>query len=665
VSEATRVAAPPPKPLMIFDGDCNFCRRWIDRWRQTTGEEIEYTPFQNPEVTTRLPELPRAGLEQAVHLVEPNGWVYRGAEAVFRSLCFTRRNGQRLRAGHPPHQPLGWRLYRASPRFAAASEWGYGVVARHRTFFSAITRLLWGQHVERPTFFWVRWLFLRSMGLIYLIAFASLGTQIIGLHGKNGIIPAEQVMPAIRQQGDQHDLGWSRYRRVPTLCWFSTSDSFLRCQCLAGIALSLLVIAGIAPAPCLFLLWAIYLSLATVCVVFLGFQWDNLLLETGFLAIFFAPWCWWPNWRRERPPATAVLWLLRWLLFRLMFESGGVKLLSGDTTWRQLTALNFHYETQPLPTWIGWYAHHLPEWFQKTSVFLMFGIELVVPFLIFLPRRPRQWGCGLLIFLQIAIALTGNYTFFNALTIVLCLTLLDDRALSRFIPRRWWQRQESVLAIPGRAAPQPSARDAATRPEPVDLDFSESLKGQARPWLLAGLSIVVITITGMQLLATFRKPLWGWSPFVTCYEWVQPFRTFNSYGLFSIMTKPRMEIIVEGSSDRQTWRPYEFKYKPGDVKGRPRFVAPHQPRLDWQMWFAALGSYRHNPWFINFCYRLLEGSPEVLALLQQNPFPNQPPKFIRAALYEYHFTDLSTHRREGMWWQREFKGYYCPELSLP
>ena len=218
-----------------------------------------------------------------------------------------------------------------------------------------------------------------------------------------------------------------------------------------------------------------------------------------------------------------MLWLIRWLLFRLMFASGCVKLLSGDRTWRDLTALNFHYETQPLPTWPAWYLQQLPEWSQKTSVVLMFEIELVVPFFIFLPRRLRLFGCGAMILFQ---------------------------------------------------------------------------------------------------------------------------------------------VIVEGSNDGQTWLAYEFNDKPGDLKWRPRFIAPHQPRLDWQMWFAALGTYRENPWFINFCVRLLQSSPEVLALLKHNPFPNAPPKHIRAVVYQYHFTDSQTRRREGTWWRREFRGNYCPVLTL-
>ena len=374
-------------------------------------------------------------------------------------------------------------------------------------------------------------------------------------------------------------------------------------------------------------------------------------MEAGFLAIVFAPAGWWPNPPRERPASRALLWLLRWLLFRLMFASGCVKLLSGDRTWRNLTALNYHYETQPLPTWIGWYAHQLPDWVQKSSVVLMFGIELIVPFLIFLPRRLRLAGCGVLIALQLVIALTGNYCFFNLITIALCVLLLDDAVLSRLVPRRWQKW------ISGRFASRQEFPTSSTHPRIAWFEF-------IRRSFVALMVILLLTLTTTQMIGMFRARAPRPRFVLKLYEWQVPLRSVNGYGLFAVMTTSRPEIIVEGSNDGQTWLAYEFKYKPGDLKRRPRFVAPHQPRLDWQMWFAALGSYRDNPWFMNCCYRLLQGSPVVLAELERNPFPQEPPRYIRASLYEYHFTDFATRRAEGAWWRREFKGYYCPVLSL-
>jgi lipase maturation factor 1 len=654
VVSKVKVASPPAKALMIYDGDCNFCSLWIHRWQLTTGDRIDFLPFQDRRVAERFPEVPRGQFESAVQLIEPSGAVYGGAEAVFRALA------------HNPHEVwlLDWHEH--SPVFAHTGEWGYRLVARHRGFFSALTRLAWGRHLEPPTRDLVRWVFLRSLGLIYLIAFVSLWVQIVGLVGSRGILPADSAMAAMRQGADGQHLGLERYHLVPTLCWFKASDGFLKFQCAAGAALAVLLMVGVAPAPCLFLLWLIYLSLATVCREFLGFQWDNLLLETGFLAIFLAPLQLWPRLSRGAPPSRLVLWLLRWLLFKLMFQSGCVKLLSHDPVWRNLTALTFHYETQPLPTWIGWYAHQLPAWAQMASAAAMFGIELFVPFLIFAPRRLRHFACLVLAGFQALIFLTGNYCFFNLLTVALCLLLLDDAALKPFLPRRLrdWLRPPAPqklgtqwnASLPDAEQPTPSS-PLAPLPSPL----------KPRKWpaqVTVPLAAIAVVTSLMQYSVMFRTRIPWPRPLLGAYGWLEPFRIFNSYGLFAIMTTSRLEIIIEGSDDGATWRAYEFKYKPGGVKRRPGFVEPHQPRLDWQMWFAALGTYRQNPWLVNFCVRLMQGSPTVLSLLERNPFPNAPPKYVRAIVYDYHFTDFATRRKTGAWWRRQEQGAYLPALCL-
>ena len=624
VKPMPHVAAPPAKPLMVYDGDCRFCTLWIRRWQQLTGGRVDFLPYQDPSVAARFPEIPRETFESAVQLIQPDGAVFSAAEAVFRALAAE------------PHG--GWLLdwYQHSPAFMRLAEWSYHFVARHRSLFSVVTRLLWGRHVELPSHVLVRWTFLRSLGIIYLIAFGSLWLQLPGLLGSGGILPARVLMERANQQVAAQGIGLNRYHLLPTLCWINSGDGFLQFQCAAGTALAVLLIAGIAPAPCLFLLWLIYLSLTTVGGVFLEFQWDNLLLETGFLAIFFAPLQLLP--RRpssETPPSRAVLWLLRWLLFRLLFESGCVKLLSGDPSWRTLTALTFHFETQPLPTWIGWYAHQLPMWMQRSEAALVFAVELAVPLLIFTPRRPRGLACLAIAAFQLLILLTGNYGFFNLLTLALCLTLLDDAGLRRFLPK-WPASGAGVQRLRLRW------------PAPAMLT----------------LAAAVACASFVQALEIFRVRTPGPAPLIAVYRWLLPFRSFNHYGLFSVMTRPRLEIIIEGSNDGLNWKDYEFKYKPGELNKRPAFVAPHQPRLDWQMWFAALGDYRHNPWLIDFCLRLLQGSPGVLSLLEHNPFPEAPPRYIRAVQYEYHFTDPDTLRRTGDWWRREPVGIYLPTLSL-
>jgi predicted DCC family thiol-disulfide oxidoreductase YuxK len=622
------------KPVMLYDGDCRFCRLWIRRWQQATGEAVDYFPFQDERIGQWYPELPRERLETAVHFIDASGAVYPGAEAVFRAL-----------ATNPSRRwPLG--LYQRFPWFAHCAERGYRFVAGHRSLFSWFTRMLWAGHVERADYFLVRRVFLGCLGAIYLIAFLSLWVQITGLIGMNGILPAADWMAQVRGAVESNSIGVDRYRLLPTLCWFSASDGSLHFHCAVGATLAVLLMAGIAPQVCLALMWLLYLSLATVSREFLGFQWDNLLLEVGLLAIFFAPCQLMPRASRPSPPSRAVLWLLRLLLFKLMFLSGVVKLASHDETWRNLTALTLHYETQPLPNWIAWHAHQLPLSFQKSSCALMFVIELAVPFLIFTPRRPRMIGGAALAGLQVLILLTGNYTFFNWLTLALCLLLLDDFALARL----WSVLSRKRLANDA----EPSPRSHAT-------------PHRWQRWQIAALAplfLAVLSVSAVQLGSPFGR-LPGWlSPAAHVYQWLSPFRSINSYGLFAVMTKDRPEIVIEGSVDGREWKEYEFPHKPGDVNRRPTLVAPHQPRLDWQMWFAALGDVRQNPWLVAFCARLLQGSPEVLALLEKNPFPAHPPKYVRARLYDYRFTSREERRRTGAWWTRELKGEYLRPISL-
>jgi lipase maturation factor 1 len=485
-----------------------------------------------------------------------------------------------------------------------------------------------------PDHLLTRWLFLRGLALIYLVAFVSLWVQIEGLLGSWGILPIADFLAAVRQQ-----TGPERYWLLPTLFWLNTSDAFLQGLCGLGVVLAVLLMIGILPGPLLCVLWLFYLSLITAGQEFLGFQWDNLLLEAGFLAIFFTPWQLWSRLRQEAPPSRIILWLFYWLLFRLMFSSGLVKLLSGDLAWRGLTALNYHYETQPLPTWTSWYIHQLPVLFQKASVVYMFVVELLAPFLIFAPRRWRLLGCALLVSLQLLIIATGNYGFFNWLSLLLCLLLLDDTFFRRWWPERW----RSQLGV-----------------EQAHPRFTSPL-GRYRSYAGLVLALLIVMITGLQM-ARLVWPLPR--PARQLLSWAAPFRTFNNYGLFAVMTTSRPEIIIEGSNDGETWQAYEFKWKPGDIGYRPRFVAPHQPRLDWQMWFAALSNYQNNPWLVNFMVRLLEGSPPVLALLKENPFPDAPPHYIRAVVYNYHFTRYGTREESGAWWQRELKGLYIPVFSL-
>jgi hypothetical protein len=466
------------------------------------------------------------------------------------------------------------------------------------------------------------WLFLRALGLIYLAAFISLGVQIKGLIGREGILPATALLD------DLHAVfGRARFRAVPTFCWFSASDRFLQFLCWGGAALSIMLIVGIAPVVTLALLWACYLSLLNVSRIFLGYQWDVLLLETGFLAIWLAPLDLLPHWPPSAEPHPIVLWLAWWLLFRLMLSSGVVKLQSGDPTWRALAALMYHYETQPLPTPAAWLAHQLPTWVHKASCALMFAIELLVPFLIFAAPPLCYTAAGLTIFLMLLIMVTGNYGFFNLLAIALSLLVFDDAFWLHILP-------------------------------------AGILRSSGWPWwALVAPALVLLVLSIRPMVYLFDRDIrWPWL-LGRLFAVLEPLHLVNGYGLFAVMTTRRPEIAVEGSSDGVTWQAYEFKWKPSDPRRRPRYCLPHQPRLDWQLWFAALGDYRTNLWFIAFLGRLLENARPVVALLGTNPFPDGPPRYIRALLYDYRFTNLAEYRATRAWWRREGPRPYCPVLT--
>jgi predicted DCC family thiol-disulfide oxidoreductase YuxK len=613
-----KVANPPPKPLMIWDGDCHFCGRWIERWREMTAGHVDYEPFQT--AAAKFPEIPRSEFEKAVQFIETDGRVFRAAEAVYRSLGYSRH-----------HRFLTW-LYDHVPGVATISELVYSFIARHRTFASKITRLLWGEDVRPPTYFAARRIFLRALGLVYLIAFISLRVQVDGLVGANGISPVWQFLSAAHGQ-----IGDRAHFFLPTLCWFNSSDAFLHFLCGAGVFASVLLILGFVPILCLIVLFVFYLSLTIAGQTFLSFQWDILLLEAGFLAIFFAPLTWRMTAKREAPFSRIGFFLLQLLLFKLMFMSGAVKLTSGDDSWWELTALDYHYWTQPLPTVLAWWAAQTSEWLKHFCTFVVLFVETLIPFLIWTPRRLRFAAFVLFVSLQVMIALTGNYCFFNLLTIALCFLLLDDTQISG---------RRSVAALYER-------RKNATV---IDRRY--------RNWIPALVLIVTLPLNAYLIFSAIKPEAQWPRPILALYSRIEAFRIVNGYGLFRVMTKERAEIVIEGSEDGTDWLEYEFKWKPGDVKRAPGWVAPHQPRLDWQMWFAALGDYRQNPWFRGFVIQLLKNSPEVTKLLARNPFPQTSPRYIRAISYDYHFTTSAERAATGKWWKREERGVYLPRVSL-
>jgi len=526
----------------------------------------------------------------------------------------------------------------------------------------------------------VRRLFFAAFGLIHVAAFASLAVQIVGLVGEHGILPVGEFLRQYEAWGEQSGRLADVKHAFPTFCWWSAGDAALRAQCGAGVVLGLLLFLGVAPLLVLPCLWALYLSLTVAGQEFLQFQWDTLLLETTFFSIWFAPGGllpWGPpRWlllKRRRPedpvpapPTSLSRFALRLLLFRFMFASGYVKLSFGDRTWRELTALTFHYWTQPLPTPLGWYAHQISLPLQKLSCAAMFVVELAVPWLLFAGRLGRNLFGLATIGLMVGIGATGNYGFFEPLTIALALLLLERRTPASkrddggAVPR---ERHPSELARVGRVVGASIAAGAAllgligfgaqlVRPR---LKLEEGSRLQ-RPIDLALDAVEWLAAPTDEPEGEPRPRL------AALHEWLAPYRTFNTYGLFRVMTTTREEIVVEGSDDGKEWRAYEFRDKPGDPSAPPCLCQPHMPRLDWQMWFAAFGP--PPEWFHQFVQRLLEGEPSVLSLLEKNPFPDHPPEFVRALLYDYRFATLETRRATGDWWfRRESRPYLRPVSS--
>jgi lipase maturation factor 1 len=606
--------------VLLYDGDCGFCRAWVDYWKELTGNGVDYTAMQH--APTELESVIDQHGRSAVLLVDRDGCVKGGAHAVFTALADV--PGRR------------WLLsgYRRVPGFAGVSEACYVLIARHRNAAFRVTKVFWGLPPRPASHAVTAELFLRLLGLIYLIAFLSFGVQATGLIGRDGLAPIAEALPAVR-----HYYGVRGYWLFPTLFWFNASDAAIAAIWLAGALIAVLLILGVRVRIACALLLVLYLSLVTAGYVFLSFQWDALLLETGLVALLLGR------------SGTAV-WLGRWLLFRLMFMSGAVKLLSGDATWRDLTALRYHFETQPLPTVFGWYAHQLPGTVLRVFTAAMFVVELGVPFLIFLPRRARFVAAIATASFQVGIFLTGNYAFFNLLTLLLCLLLLDDARLERWLPRQ-------VLAVLRHHTPAaPTWVPHASESEAAALRAPRRALGFARR--------AVIGIVVLASLAHLSVRLFEVQPPVlsAVAQAIEPLRVVNGYGLFAVMTTSRPEIVLEGSDDGIAWREYHFRWKPGALDVAPRWVQPHQPRLDWQMWFAALGDYSGNPWTLRLLVRLLQGSPAVIALLDGNPFPGAPPHYLRAVLYRYHFTTLAERRQTGNWWRRERLGLYLPALSL-
>lgn len=469
---------------------------------------------------------------------------------------------------------------------------------------------IWERITHPDSFELTEALFLRLLGFIYITAFASLWPQVDGLVGSHGIVPAARVMTAMHEA-----LGAGAFFEVPTLFWFGFSDAALVWFCVLGCLAGAVLVTGFLPRTAAAMCFVLYLSLVLVGQPFMGFQWDALLLESGFLALFAGlPW---------------LVWAYRFLLFRLMFESGAVKLLSHDPNWRNLHALRFHFMTQPLPNPIAYYVYRVPPWMLDWMTAATLAIELICPFFLFAPKRLRHAAAALLMLLQVLIILTGNYAFFNLLALALCLWTFDDRMFA------------------------PLTRVLRRRAPLVHWPLLRRVLGAVLAMLMA--------IGTLQVIDMFMPG--GGRPVGKLLSFVAPFQIVNPYGLFAVMTATRSEIVIEGSNDQMNWREYSFQYKPGELHRGLPLVAPYQPRLDWQMWFAALGNYPDNTWVGGLMYRLMTGDATVIRLLNPPPF-QKPPHYMRALLYDYQFTTPAERARTGAVWQRKLLGTWFGPVSL-
>jgi hypothetical protein len=474
---------------------------------------------------------------------------------------------------------------------------------------------------------WPRWIFLRGLGVIFFSAFYSLAFQIKGLIGARGILPAAAYL----QEVVRVLPGVSRFWRVPTLLWIHSGDGMLTALVWAGLIASVLLVLNLWPRPAIGICLVAFLSFIGAAQDFSSYQSDGMLLEAGFLSLFFAPGGMRPGLGEgsgsARPPSRASLFLLQWEWFRIYFESGVVKLLSGDEQWRHLTAMDHYYENGPLPSWPGWYVQqYLPHGFHAATAAATLLLELVVVWLAWLPRRFRL-ACFLIVTpFQVGIILTANYAFLNYLVLWLGVLLLDDRALARFGLRT-----------------------------PERIEAAPSTPALWRPLVAAAALIWIFYATVIPYLPA--------GPLAVPARLLDPFRIANRYGLFAVMTRARYEIEFQGSRDGKTWIAYPFRYKPQDPKERPGLYAPYQPRFEWNLWFASLGSWQDYPWVVSTEVGLLEGSPDVLALFRRDPFAGAPPAQVRTVLWQYWFTTPEVKRRTGAWWERHEMGSYAPGVE--
>jgi predicted DCC family thiol-disulfide oxidoreductase YuxK len=611
------------RPILLFDGHCRFCVAQTARLVRWTGGRIEPLSFREPGVLERFPQVSAADCERAMQLVLPDGRVLAGADAALAALA--------LRPALAPLAALG-RL----PGLRQALRAGYRVIAANRSFLPGAPLACADEacrvHVaaagpahgplSAPRAL-VRDLWLRLLGVVLIVAFLSLHAQVLPLLGAHGLLPAAGWTAAAGRaivDGSVH--AW----QAPTLfLWIEPTDAALLWGTRIGAALGALLLLGVWPRAVLAAAWALYLSYATIGQDFLSFQWDNLLLEATFLSLFVAPRGLFP--RRAPAPRVPGVLLMVWLLFRVHAESGWAKWLGGDPSWRDLSAMSTYWETAPLPTPLAWWAHQFPASIQQLLTAATLAIEGLVPLLLFGPRRARFLAFLVLVPFQVVVAATANYGFFNLLSLGLCLWALDDGHLLAAARRL-------------RLAPGP-------RPWPAPAP-----RWLARSALAGALLLALVTAAPFRVYWQEREP-GPRSAWEELEAGLRPLRTLNVYQLFVSMTLVRREIVIEGSRDGASWEPYVWRHKPGDPARAPTFVAPHQPRLDFQAWFLCLHGPPRAAWFQRLL-ELLVSEPALMAsLFERTPCGDEAPAWLRYSVWQYRFTSRAERARTGDWWTRD------------
>ena len=503
-----------------------------------------------------------------------------------------------------------------------------------------------------------RWIFLRALAAIYFSAFLALIYQIKGLIGPEGILPAQQFLHQIA------GAGALRYWYAPTLYWISAGNHALMAVTWIGLIASIAAFLNAWPRLSFFICFVCFLSFVCAAGDFSGYQSDGMLLEAGVIALFFVPRGLWPGLGLSSPPSRASLFLLLWEWFRIYFESGIVKLLSGDPEWRHLTAMDEYYQNGPLPTWIGWYVQHLPHWFQVGTAGATLVMEIAVVWMLFLPRRARLICFFIVTPWEIGVILTANYAFLNYLVFFLGFLLLDDRSV-RWLTAARFRGELDAVRQPTTEPAEPSlsitsARTEAPEPAPrIRRGFHEHFAA-----LRLAIAAVLLTWIAYDTTVELIRMPWPDAPLPTTpIVALEPFRIANRYGLFAVMTRGRYEIEFQGSDDGQNWKPYLFCHKPQALDQAPGIYAPYQPRFDWNLWFASLEDWQQATIVPLTEEHLLQADPEVLSLFCGNPFPNAPPKYIKAVLWQYWFTTMAEKSKTGDWWRRELLGLYAPELT--